>query len=138
MQRERQRPPRREPAPGPGVTEHGTAPGPIARARAAAERPAAAGSAPDSIRVTVRTTASATSGVVELVATPDTPVQEILDRACDDLGIQDRRRYTLVANGEVLGDSRRPLGEITGEHTDAQVRMRLVRRPEAGARASSG
>ncbi len=135
MQRQRQRPRHREPAPAPVTSEPGLPEGAIARARAAAERGEAEAAHPGSIHVTVRTTASRTSGVVQLVATPDTPIADILERACDDLGIEDRRRYTLVANGEVLADGGRPLGEITGEHTDGQVRMRLVRRPEAGAPA---
>ncbi len=138
MQRQRQRPRHREPAPIPVAAEPGQPEGAIAQARATAARREAEAADPGSIHVTVRTTASRTSGVVQLVATPDTPVADILERACDDLGIEDRRRYTLVANGEVLGDSSRPLGEITREHIDGQVRMRLVRRPEAGALARAG
>ena len=90
---------------------------------------------PAGIEVSIRTTTSRTSEVVRVLATPDTPVGELMDEACARLEVSDQRRYVLVANGEVLGDGRRPLGDLVGEQEATALEMRLVRKPEAGASA---
>jgi hypothetical protein len=69
---------------------------------------------------------------VQLAATPETPVGEILDRACAELGIDDPGRHALVARGEVLGDRGRPVGELAAEELGSGLSVRLVRKPEAG------
>ena len=89
--------------------------------------------APAVLRLRVRTTASA-EGAVELEATADTPVGEILDRACRELALGDPARWTLVARGEVIGDRDQALGTRAREGQGEEIAMRLVRRPEAGCR----
>ena len=91
---------------------------------------------PAGIEVNIRTTTSRTAEVVRVLATPDTPIAELMDEACDRLEVGDRARYVLVANGEVLADGSRPLGDLVGEQEDLE--MRLVRKPEAGAAAPVG
>ncbi len=84
--------------------------------------------APDTVTVTVKTTgASATT----IVATPDTPLSDVMTQACTALGVRDPGSYLLVARGEVLANLRRTLGQIAAELTGA-LTMRLVTRPEAG------
>ena len=90
---------------------------------------------PAGIEVAIRTTTSRTSNVVRMVATPDTPVAELMTEACASLELADRRRYVLVANGEVLADGGRPLGDVVREGQATALEMRLVRKPEAGAPA---
>ncbi len=90
---------------------------------------------PAGIEVSIRTTTSRTSEVVRVLATPDTLIAELMDEACARLEVNDQRRYVLVANGEVLGDGRRPLGDLVGEREADALEMRLVRKPEAGAPA---
>jgi hypothetical protein len=111
---------------------------------------------PAGIEVAIRTTTSRTSDVVRMLATPDTPVADLMteacaslelaDRrryvlvanmteACASLELADRRRYVLVANGEVLADGGRPLGDLVREGQATALEMRLVRKPEAGAPA---
>jgi hypothetical protein len=87
---------------------------------------------PAGIEVAIRTTTSRTSNVVRMVATPDTPIAEIMTEACASLDLIDRRRYVIVANGEVLADGGRPLGDVVREGQDTALEMRLVRKPEAG------
>jgi hypothetical protein len=93
------------------------------------------GAEPAGIEVAVRTTTSRTANVVRMVATPDTPVSEIMTEACASLDLADRQRYVLVANGEVLADGGRPLGDVVGEGEATALEMRLVRKPEAGTTA---
>ena len=90
---------------------------------------------PVGIEVAIRTTTSRTAGVVRMVATPDTPISELMTEACASLDLADRRRYVLVANGEVLADGGRPLGDVVGEGQAMALEMRLVRKPEAGTPA---
>jgi len=87
--------------------------------------------APSTVTVTVKTT-SATATTI--VATPDTPLAEVMTQACTALGVRNPGRYLLVAGGEVLADLRRTLGEVATQLTGA-LTMRLVTRPEAGDRA---
>jgi hypothetical protein len=96
---------------------------------------AAAAAEPAGIQVAIRTTTSRTADVVRMVATPDTPVAELMTEACASLELADRRRYVLVANGEVLADGSRPLGDVVREGQATALEMRLVRKPEAGAPA---
>jgi hypothetical protein len=84
--------------------------------------------APAAITVTVKTTAGAAATIV---ATPDTPIAEVMTQACTALGVRDRRRHLLVANGQVLGDLQRTLGDVATTLADG-LTMRLVTRPEAG------
>ena len=91
---------------------------------------------PAGIEVSIRTTTSRTAEVVHVLATPDTPIAELMDEACDRLEVGDRARYVLVANGEVLADGSRPLGDLVDEQE--ALEMRLVRKPEAGAAAPVG
>jgi hypothetical protein len=95
---------------------------------------AAAADAAGVLRISIRTTASA-AGAVSVAATADTPIGEVLDRACGDLGLGDPGRWTLVARGEVIGDRDRALGTLAREGQDEEIAMRLVRRPEAGWRS---
>jgi hypothetical protein len=107
-------------------------------AREAAAGADAIGVEPAGIEVSIRTTTSRSSEIVRVLATPDTPVDELMDEACARLEVNDQRRYVLVANGEVLGDGRRPLGDLVGEQEATALEMRLVRKPEAGAPAPAG
>ena len=90
------------------------------------------------IEVAIRTTTSRTAHVVRVVATPDTPVSELMSEACASLDLADRQRYVLVANGEVLADGGRPLGDLVREGQATALEMRLVRKPEAGVPAPAG
>ena len=134
MERERERQRVRRPAapaPGPELeAPRDTA----ALAREARKRLAAVDAENAGIAVNVRTTTSPTANAVRLVATPDTPVGEIMEHACQELGLQDRARYNLVVGPpfEVLMDGQRRLGEIVGEGVKTELSMRLVRKPEAG------
>jgi hypothetical protein len=103
-------------------------------ARDAAARAAEVQAEPAGIAVIVRTTASGGGGAASLVATPDTSVGEVMLAACRELGLPDRNRYALVADGEVLEEQTR-IGDAPREATDTTLTMRLVRRPEAGAAA---
>jgi hypothetical protein len=93
---------------------------------------------PAGIEVAIRTTTSRTAHVVRVVATPDTPVSELMSEACASLDLADRQRYVLVANGEVLADGGRPLGDLVREGQATALEMRLVRKPEAGVPAPAG
>jgi hypothetical protein len=107
-------------------------------ARRASASAAGIGAEPAGIEVAIRTTTSRTSGVVRMVATPDTPVSELMSEACSSLDLADRQRYVLVANGEVLADGGRPLGDLAREGQGTALEMRLVRKPEAGHEAEAG
>lgn len=84
--------------------------------------------APATLTVTVKTTAGAATTIV---ATPDTPITEVMTQACAALGVRDRSRYQLIADGRILADLRRTLGDVVSEIAGA-LTMRLVTRPEAG------
>lgn len=107
-------------------------------ARRASDSAAAIAAEPAGIEVAIRTTTSRTSNVVRIVATPDTPIAELMTEACASLGVADRRRYVLVANGEVLADGGRPLGDVVREGQATALEMRLVRKPEAGRDPEAG
>ena len=129
MERERQRERRRPQPPvegGPEIRPPRDV-GDVARGAAADAEPVGSGSVTVQVRTTTRD-----AGRVDFQVTPDTPVQEIFDRACADLGVTDRDRYALVAGGEVLGDLGSPISELLAERVDENLAMRLVRRPEAG------
>ena len=128
-QRQREREGKRAPAAAPELHAPRAAAGEAPRAEAAADGEGAA-----VLRLRVRTTASA-AGAVELAATADTPVGEILERACRELGLGDPTRWTLVARGEVIGDGGQALGQLAREGQGEEIAMRLVRRPEAGCRS---
>ena len=93
---------------------------------------------PAGIEIAIRTTTSRTAEVVRVVVTPDTSVGEIMDEACSRLEVAERARYLLVANGEILADGDRPIGELVGETEATRIEMRLVRKPEAGGAFASG
>jgi hypothetical protein len=138
MERERERRRRQQqPAtPADGALEPARDAAALARAAAASADGIAA--EPSGIEITIRTTTSRTADLVRLVATPDTPITEVMEEACARLGVRDRQRYVLVANGEVLGDGDRPLGDLVGEGEGTALETRLVRKPEAGAHAPAG
>src|SRR5262245_30915781 len=98
-------------------------------ARAAAARAAETAAAPLGIALSVRTTATSSAGAVQMLATPDTSVREVMEESCRQLGLRDATRYVLIARGEVL-EGTRHIGEIEG--IESALTMRLVRRPEAG------
>ncbi len=132
-ERERRRAlPQSTPPPGPALEPAQDTSKLAHRASASADAVAAE---PAGIEVAIRTTTSRTSNVVRMVATPDTPVAELMSEACASLELPDRRRYVLVANGEVLADGGRPLGDVVREEQGTALEMRLVRKPEAGALA---
>jgi len=98
-------------------------------ARAAADALAGVAPAPAAVTIRVKTGGGRTT---EIVATPDTTVGEVMDRACGDLGVEDAARYALVAQGELLGDPRQSIETLAREHLGEDLVMRLVRKPEAG------
>ena len=112
-QHERRRPTQQPPQPdGPQLE----APGDAAEvARAAAASAADVQATPAGIDVTIRTTTSRTADVVRVVATPETPIAELMDEACNQLEVEDQSRYVLVSGGEVLGDGSRPVGDLVGD-----------------------
>ena len=87
---------------------------------------------PAGIEIAIRTTTSRSGEVMRIVATPDTTVSEIMSEASSGLEVEDPGRYLLVANGEVLADGDRPIGDLLDQKDPANLEMRLVRRPEAG------
>lgn len=101
-------------------------------ARQAAAGAASVDAEPAGIEVAIRTTTSRTGEVVHVVATPDTTVSELMNEACSRLEVADRDRYLLVANGEVLAEGERTLGDVVSETEATGLDMRLVRKPEAG------
>ena len=112
------------------------APGDAAEvARAAAASAADVEATPAGIEVTIRTTTSRNADVVRVVATPETPIAELMDEACNRLEVDDQSRYVLVAGGEVLGDGSRTVGDLVDEQQGTSLDARLVRKPEAGAPA---
>ncbi len=135
-QHERQRPKQQPPQPdGPQLE----APGDAAEvARAAAASAADVDATPAGIEVTIRTTTSRTADLVRVVATPETPIAELMDEACNRLEVDDQSRYVLVAGGEVLADGSRPVGDLVGEQEGTTLEVRLVRKPEAGAQYTPG
>jgi len=96
----------------------------------AAARAAAEPCAPATVTVKVKTT---TAQGTDIVATPDTTIGEIMTQACADLGVRDPARYVLVANGEVIADGARTIGDLVGDRLDQGLTTRLVKKPEAGA-----
>lgn len=74
--------------------------------------------------------------VATLDVTPDTPVHEILDAACAELGVPDPERYRLIAAGVFLHDGDTPVGDLTGVGTRL-LPMRMVRVAEAGRAAAA-
>ena len=101
-------------------------------ARLAAEARAAADAvpvAPATVTVTVKTTAA---GQATLIATPDTPVAEVMTRACRDLGVPGGGEYLLVADGQVIADTSRTLRDVVGDRLGATLNARIVKKPEAG------
>jgi hypothetical protein len=129
-QHERRRPTRAPAQPdGPQLEAPGDA-AEVARAAAAGAADVQATAA--GIDVTIRTTTSRTADVVRVVATPETPIAELMDEACNRLEVEDQGRYVLVAGGEVLGDGSRPVGDLVGEQQETSLEVRLVRKPEAG------
>jgi hypothetical protein len=138
IERERERrrtQPQGAPPEGPGLEPAQDVSRLARRASASADAVAAE---PAGIEVAIRTTTSRTSNVVRMVATPDTPVSEIMTEACAGLDLPDRQRYVLVANGEVLADGGRPLGDLVQDGQASALEMRLVRKPEAGRRGDAG
>ncbi len=102
-----------------------------ATAQAAAARAAAIPRAPDSVTVQVKTTGTHST---RITATPDTPMGDILTQACRDLEVRDAEHYLLVARGEVVNE-RWPLAHLVSEKPgEAEITMRLVKKPEAGTR----
>lgn len=102
-----------------------------ATARAAAADAAAIPPAPHSVTVQVKTTGTHST---RIVATPDTPMADILAQACRDLEVHDAAQYLLVARGEVINEGW-PLAQVVGDKPgEAEITMRLVKKPEAGTR----
>ena len=136
IERQPERRRRRTQSPAPPDAPRLEAPGDTARvARAAAESAAGVQATPAGIEVTIRTTTSRNSEVVRVVATPETPIAELMDEACSRLEVEDQSRYVLVASGEVLGDGSRPVSDLVDEQLGSSLEVRLVRKPEAGAPA---
>ena len=123
-----QRPERR--APGGGVPMEPAA-DVAAVAQDAAAQAAAVPLESSVVTVTVKTTGAHST---RIMATPDTPMTDILTQACRDLGVRDPEHYLLVARGEVINEGR-TLGAAAGEKVgEGEITMRLVKKPEAGAR----
>ena len=85
------------------------------------------------VTIAVKTTGRA---VARIAATADTPVGEILGRACAELRVTDPERYSLIVNGEVIEDLDQTIGEIVGAKLDTTLATWLVKRPEAGTLAA--
>jgi hypothetical protein len=136
MQREREREGRRARPAAQEEALRPVGPSPAERARAAAANAAALEAEPAGITVSVRPTVGQ-AGAVRLVATPDTTVAEIHAEACRELGLPDAGGFALVAGGRVLGDGAERLGDLAEQLDVDEVVIRLVRRPEAGARAGA-
>ena len=85
--------------------------------------------APGTVTIRIKTGGGRSA---EIVATPDTTIGELMDRACDDLGVEDGARYALVAQGELLGDPGQTIAVLAREQLGEELTMRLVRKPEAG------
>jgi hypothetical protein len=114
-------------APGP-ITEAATDIADVAR-RARAEPEAA-----DPVAVAIVVKASSTQAA-RIAATPDTTIGDIHARACADLGLRDPERWLIVANGEMLTDRSRTVGEVVGDRLGQDLNARLVKQPEAGGAA---
>jgi hypothetical protein len=105
-----------------------------ARVREAAARAEEVEAQPAAFTLEVR---ASSTRVTTLVATPDTTVGEVLGQAARDLAVPDPEAWTLVVRGEVLGAGERRLSELGDLLLGDTVRVRLVRRPEAGRAAAS-
>lgn len=124
---------------------HPTTPTPAARpvteaaadvahlAGAARAEAAAVPLAPATVTVTVKTTGTRQATII---ATPDTPMADIMTQACHDLGVPGGGQYLLVAEGQVIGDGRRTLRDVVGDQLGPTLTARVVKKPEAGWRPS--